>query len=164
MQQRFSRHRGGAVAVLLIVAASLLTGCASGFESPVLQPYTPGAGVNDRSGEVYGLNLVVVTTGEGRGTLVATLLNTAEDEDALVEVEVRPEDDRPVEASLAGDVPLPPDVLVQLHEEQAVTLSGAGLQPGLFVGVTLRFRRAAPISIQVPTETTEGPYAEIEVP
>lgn len=156
-------RRNGVAALLVGVLAPVLGGCASGFDSPVQEPYTPGVGTNDRGGDVYALNLVIVTDGEGSGTLVATLLNKAAADDTLVGVAVEAEDGRVIESSLLNKVPLPPEQLVQLHELSAVGVSGDDLRPGFFETVTLQFERADDVTLKVPTETDENAYADVEI-
>lgn len=157
------RLRRSTAALAVAVALPALAGCASNFGSQVQQPYTPGIGVYDKGGTAQGFNMVIVADGEGSGTLVATLLNQGEGTDRLVGVQVQAEGDRSVTAKLAGEIELPSEQLVQVHEEQAVTFSGEGMRPGFFVEVTLEFANAEPIERRMPIESDTGPYSDIVI-
>jgi hypothetical protein len=151
-------------AAALAAALPLLSGCASNFDSPVLQDYNPVTGVNVREDGVWGMNMLVVfDEASGRGTLVGTLLNTTRAEDRLVEASVTlgPDDEGELTSSLVrSSVPLPPERLVQLSDPQTVQVEGE-VEPGLFVGLTLQFQRSEPIEVQVPVVPPEAPYADV---
>ena len=147
----------------VVFALPVLSACASNFNTPVMQEYNPGIGINDRSSAVEAYNVVAVTNGSGEGTLVASLLNRSDDPDRLTGAELRAEDGRRVSAELAQPVQLPPGDLVQLHEQQAVTVSGNGLRPGFFLTLTLRFERADPVSLRIPTEPDDDPYEDVPI-
>jgi hypothetical protein len=151
-------------AAALVAAPALLSGCASNFDSPVLQDYNPVTGVNVREDGVWGMNmLVVLDERSGQGTLVGTLLNNTRPEDRLVEASVTlgPGDEGELTSSLVrSSVPLPPDRLVQLSDPQTLQVEGE-IEAGLFVGLSLQFQRSEPIEVQVPVVPLEGPYADV---
>jgi hypothetical protein len=160
-----ARRRRGLAVALVAAALPVLSGCASNFGSPVLQDDNPVTGVNVRQGGVWGLNMLVVLDESGQGTVVGALINNAARDDRLVEVTLEAERGRgPVRTSLVRQqVTLPPDQLVEMSEPPTVAVQG-DVQPGLFLGLTLRFQRAEPIQAQVPVMAPEGPYAEVTIP
>ncbi|MDQ4085491.1 MAG: hypothetical protein M3165_06685 [Actinomycetota bacterium] len=160
-----SRCRHGLVAVLAAAALALPSGCASGFDSPVLQDYNPAVGVNVRDGDVWAMNLLVVLSESGQGTLVGALLNKGRRTDRLVDATVQSEqDEEPVSSSmLRSSVPLTPGRLVEMSEPPTVAVEGT-VTPGRFVTVTLQFQRAEPVEVEVPVVAPEGPYEHVQLP
>ncbi|HEX2174841.1 MAG TPA: hypothetical protein VHG70_02930 [Nocardioidaceae bacterium] len=158
-------RRRRALAAAVAVALPLLSGCASGFDSPVLQDYNPAVGVNVRDDGVWGMNLLVVASESGRGTLVGVLLNKTRRTDRLVGATVESEQGAPPLQSsmLRPSVVLPPERLVQLDEPPTVQVQGEARQ-GLFVQLTLQFERSQPIQVQVPVVSPEGPYEDVPLP
>ncbi|HCB06836.1 MAG TPA: hypothetical protein DEQ43_21775, partial [Nocardioides bacterium] len=67
----------------LVLALPLLSSC--GFNKATDKIYTPGAGTNDRSGEVDILGAVVVAAQPDSGTFMATLSNKSKTEEASFE-------------------------------------------------------------------------------
>jgi hypothetical protein len=163
--RRAARHSRRLVAAAAIAASlPLLSGCASSFDSPVMQDYNPVTGVNVREDGVWGMNmLVVLDESSGQGTLVGTLLNTTRAEDRLVDasVAVEPDDQGELTSSMVEpSVSLPPDQLVQLSDPQTVQVEG-DIESGLFVGLTLQFERSEPIDVEVPVVSPGGAYADV---
>jgi hypothetical protein len=74
-QRRTSIRTTGALAVALLA----LTSC--GFDLATNQPYQPGVGSQELSGSVKVLAAVIVAAQPNEGTLVATLVSPATDED-----------------------------------------------------------------------------------
>jgi hypothetical protein len=163
--QPSQRLRRGVVAVLVAAALPLLSGCASGFDSPVLQHYNPTVGANIRNTEVYALNMLVVTDNHGSGTLVGSLLNKSAAPDTLVGATLRSEPgEPPVRSSMqTSSVTLTPEQLVDLSQPPTLAVRGDPT-PGLFVALTLRFQRAEPIHLQVPVVEDTGPYSKVPIP
>src|SRR4051812_23341056 len=87
---RFARRCGltRRIAALSVVAAlPLAAGCAAGRGAQTQQTYQPAVGSDDRDGQVYALNLLVVADDQGDGTLVGTLINQASCPDYVVEIQ-----------------------------------------------------------------------------
>jgi hypothetical protein len=150
------------------VAAALpaLSGCASNFDSPVLQQYNPSVGVDVRKGGVWGMNLLVVLPNSGgEGTLVGSLLNKSPRSDNLVAAVVRAE---PRQGTLRSQLVRPGMTLargrlVEMSDTTTVAVQG-DVEPGLFVDLTLQFARSRAIHTQVPVVPPEGPYAQVPLP
>jgi hypothetical protein len=160
------RLRRGVAAAVVAAALPALSGCASGFDSPVLQSYNPTVGANVRGGDVYALNMLVVASDSGSsGTLVGALLNKAATRDALVAAGVRAQPGEPQVRSsmLTSSVPLLPERLVEVSEPPTVVVRG-DLTPGRFVTLTLAFRRAEQIRVQVPVVEHDDPYDQVPLP
>ena len=155
----------GLVAVLVAATLPLLSGCACGFDSPVMQHYNPTVGANIRNPDVYALNMTLVTSDSGRGTLVGSLLNKAPTRDALVGAAVRSEPGEPAVRSsmLTSNVPLMPERLVDLSQPPTLAVRGDPT-PGRFIGLTLQFRHAQPVHVQIPVVENTGPYSEVPIP
>jgi hypothetical protein len=163
------RHSSGCRRLLAaaFVAATLpaLSGCASNFGSPVLQPYNPSVGVDVRRDGVWGMNMLVVLDSSGEGTLVGGLLNQSRQTDRLVAAVVRAE---PRQGALRSTLTRPgatlqPGRLVEMSDPTTVAVQG-DVTPGLFVDLTLQFERSRTIHTQVPVVPPEGPYAQVPLP
>jgi hypothetical protein len=160
------RLRRAVAAVLVAAALPALSGCASGFDSPVLRDYNPVVGVNVRDGEVWGMNMLVVLPESGRGTLVGALLNKGNVSDRLVgaTVSLPQNDTATVQSTMErSSVTLPPEQLVELSDPTTVAVEGDAA-PGHFVDLTLQFQRAEPIRVKVPVVDAAGAYAEVPLP
>ena len=67
---RRSTRRRRRLAVAAALIAPLLAGCGTGFQAQTNQIYQPGPGISVRDDGVYAINTLIVTDGEGNGTLV----------------------------------------------------------------------------------------------
>jgi len=161
-----SRCRRLLAAAFVAAVLPALSGCASSFDSPVLQPYNPSVGVDVRRDGVWGMNMMVVLPNSGgEGTLVGALLNQSRRSDRLVAAVVRAE---PRQGSLRSTLVRPgatlqPGRLVEMSDPTTVAVQG-DVTPGLFVDLTLQFARSKTIHTQVPVVPPEGPYAQVPLP
>ncbi|MPZ97468.1 MAG: hypothetical protein GEU96_21765 [Propionibacteriales bacterium] len=163
MPHATDRLRRSVVVVAAAAALPVLSACASNFGSPVLQPYTPSVGVNDRDTDIDALDVFIVANESGAGTLVGAIVNQADEEDSLVGVTVT-EKDAEITVAIAGDsAELPAGELVQLADEPSVSLTGDALTPGAFVEVSLDFQNGDTITFEVPVVANDGHYADVEV-
>jgi copper(I)-binding protein len=152
------RSRFTLAAVALVVPA--LAGCSTNFSAPTDQVYTPAAGVNDRSGEVYVLNALVVSPADGTGTVIATLVNNdAVHPDKLVKVTVDGTDARIDTA--AGGADIAAGGHNNLGASGAVTASAPSIVAGTFVDVTFTFQRAEAITVEALVVPHEGDFADV---
>lgn len=157
-------HRRHLVQSALLVAAGMSLGLSScGFDTQTEQVYTPGEGVNNRSGNVDVLHALVVSGEDGSGTVVAALVNNDEaSDDALVAV-TGSGDDQSVSAS-GGPVTVPAGELVQLADEGGVSVSAERIEPGRFVSLSFEFESSESVSLIVPVVDAEGDYADVPLP
>lgn len=142
--------------------APVVSSC--GFAMPTDRVYTPGVGVNERSGSVDVLNALVVSGAEGSGSLVATLVNNdgAED-DALTRV-VGAGQDAGISIRLQRPVRLHAGGAVSLSDQSEISVEGGAVEPGAFVALTFSFERGESVTVEVPVVARRGPYADIAVP
>jgi hypothetical protein len=165
-RRQSARCRRLLAAAFVAAALPALSGCASNFGSPVLQPYNPSVGVDVRRDGVWGMNmLVVLPSSGGQGTLVGALLNQSGQTDRLVAAEVSAE---PRQGSMSSTLVRPgaalePGRLVEMSDPTTVAVQG-DVTPGLMVDLTLQFQRSRAIHTQVPVVTPTGPYAQVPLP
>ena len=152
-------RRSIAAAVLLV---PVLASC--GFNEPTDRVYTPGVGVNERSGTVDVLHALVVSGADGSGTIVATLSNNdVRESDALTRITGSGED-AALAVTLEGPVEIPAGGSVSLADETEVSVEGQSLTAGTFVELTFSFERGENVVVEVPVVARRGDYAEIPVP
>jgi hypothetical protein len=145
------------------VAAPLLASCGTGFQAQTNQIYQPGPGISDRTDGVYVLNALVVTDGQGHGTLVGALINQRARPDRLESVTVKSDSGAPLKASiLSGTLALLPQRSVQLADTGDVRVSGK-LVAGAFCSLSLTFHNAAPVAIQIPIVAKTSAFANVQV-
>ena len=154
----------------LVCATTALAGagaCGSNFNAQTQQQYQAAEGISDREGDVYAINTLVVTVGEGNGTVVAALINQAATEDTLQSVTAA-DGDKPMRVLPLpeGGIVLPSSRLVQLASDAAVRIRSDTLRAGYFVTLTFTFANAAPLELDVPVVTADeegSPYADVPV-
>lgn len=154
------RHRRRIVAATASALLTLgLTGCYADAGDD-----EPSVGQVERTETVTASNLAFVSGGEGRATLVGTLLNEGEETDRLVDVDAET-DSGPVEVELVrGPVELPVDESVRLAPDPSVLITSDDLRQGYRVELELTFARSRSISTTVTVESQTGPYADVEIP
>jgi copper(I)-binding protein len=160
--RRRIRRRAALVGVVVV---PWLTACGSGFHAESNQIYQPGPGITVRhQGGVYTLNAFVVTDGNGHGTLVGALINQRAQPDALVSVRtsIVPSGKALKTTLQGGPITLAPHHSVQLANSGAVRLEGA-LAAGSYVSVTLTFRQAAPIKVEIPILSRSAEFDKVPV-
>lgn len=149
---------------LLTLTLPLIAGCGAGFGAQTQQVYQPADGVTVRSSMVYVVNALVVTDGDGNGTVVVALINQAAEADQLISLTAEGTAGDPVEVTpIPADFTLAPGESVQTAETSTLRLSGPELKPGGLVTLTFEFKRAAPVSVEVPVAPQSTDYADVEV-
>jgi copper(I)-binding protein len=148
------------------LATALVAGCSANFDAQTNQIYQPAAGSNNRDGDVYVLDALVVTDGTGLGTISAGLVNEGDRADALVGVSPdSPAGNRVRGMILTNGVDLPSLKLVQLSDAGDVILSAdKPLNVGGSIEVTFTFRNAAPVTLDLPIVLNSGDFARVPVP
>ncbi len=142
-------------------AVPVLASC--GFDAPTDQMYTPGVGVNVRTGTVDVLHAAVVSDTDGSGTVIAALVNNnQENADRLVEV-AGAEDDASITVESGGGADLDAGGAYQLADEGEITVTGGQVQAGRFVTLTFTFERGASVTSPVPVVARSGDFAEVPV-
>lgn len=147
------------VAVVALVLAPVVSSC--GFDAPTDQVYTPGEGVNERSGSVDVLHALIVSGSEGSGTVIAGLSNNDQASgDALTEVAGAGEDSG-LSVRFRSPVELDEGGSVQLADETPIFVEGERVKPGNFVELTFTFENGEPVTLEVPVVERTGDYADV---
>lgn len=152
------------IAVALAAGSLLLAGCTGrGFDATVLQDYAPADGTQDRTGDIYALDVLVVANDDGAGTLVTGLVNQSGNPQELTGVRVNSSQGE-VRATIAGgSVPLPDRSLVKLEDGPKVSLEGPGLSPGYTVQITFEFSDSTPVTLDVPVMPQSEQYSDVTI-
>jgi hypothetical protein len=134
----------------MVFLLPLLGAC--GFNYQTDQVYQPGVGVNNRDGTVDVLGSVVVSSVDGSGTFVASLVNKdSENDDQLVSA--TGED---LQVQLAAPVDVKAGSLVNLADSGAISVEGDTVTAGKFARITLGFESGQKTEVNVPVV----PYSE----
>lgn len=151
--------RRSIAAAALLVAAPMLASC--GFGEQTDQVYNAAAGVDNRSGSVYVLNALIVSGSKGSGTVVASLVNTDEQNgDALTGITG---DGLTVNGPTRTAVPAGDNV--NLSTQGSYSASGQRIVPGRFVKLTFTFQRAQQVTLDVPVMSSSNPdYSGVPLP
>lgn len=164
--------------VIGVAAATLplLAGCAANFGAQTQVQYQPGVGSNDRDGDVYVINALVVADDEGNGTVVTTLINQTSDTDFVTGFQATDSDGGGLqtsrlprlEGSEATDAPergleLTSQTAVKVPDDSTLQLSGEAVTPGTVATLSLTFQDAAPLDIEVPVVAEGTVYDGITV-
>ena len=148
-----TRRRLAAVAMALLVPT--LGACGFGYQTD--QVYQPGVGVNNRDGSVDVLGAVVVSSTDGEGTFVASLVNKSDTDDSLESM--TGED---LQVQLSAPVEVKADTLVNLADTGAVSVTGDSVEPGKFVRLTLQFEGGQTTEVNAPVVPDEDEFSEVE--
>jgi hypothetical protein len=147
------RLAAGAMALLVPVLG------ACGFSEQTDQVYQPAVGSDNRAGSVDVLGAVVVSSLNGEGTFVASLVNNNQDkEDTLVTMT-----GDGLEVSLAAPVKIPAGGLVNLADTGAVSVTGEAVQPGKFARLTLTFESGQKTRMNVPVVPYSGDFNDVRL-
>jgi len=146
-------QRRTAFAALLLAPA--LAAC--GFGAQTDQVYQAATGIDDRSGEVYLLNALIVSGADGSGTFSATLSNRSG------ATELTGIEGDGVTASMEP-VPVAAGASVNLAEDGAVSILGDEVEAGGFVSLTLEFTNGQSTEVTVPVVRHEDEYADVPLP
>ena len=149
---------------LLIAALSIsLSGCGAGLnaETRNIKQVTDGveATVNTEGNNIKVVNLLVVETAQGAGVLVGTLVNSLDQEDALLGVAINAQI-----ASLTGSNVLAKNKPV-IFEGPSANIKAVvpilGAKAGQRVQVTMFFARAGEVTVQAIIRDQRDDYAGI---
>ncbi|MCW2841431.1 MAG: hypothetical protein JWR55_2914 [Aeromicrobium sp.] len=138
-------------AALAVTAGLTLTACGTSFGAQTNKVYQPAVGANER-GEVEAHNTQLVGNADGSATLSAAVVNTLDEEQTLLSVEVEDAEGQSltVRAPKAA-LPLSPQLLTTLGSDgSGVYVVAEGAEPGDYVTVTLTFSESSPLTIETP--------------
>ncbi len=173
---RMRRHKVRRLATVLIAASLVaISGCAANFSAQTQAIYQPALGSDDRSGDVFVLNALVLADGEGNGTLVTTLINQTSPTDFLtgmtakmlggggVDVGALPTVTSTVANAPSTGIELPTQAAVKLPDDGLIQLHAADLAAGGYLTLSLTFKEAAPLDVDVPVIAESSTYDGITV-
>jgi hypothetical protein len=145
-------RRRVAVAALLLLVPTL---AACGFGEQTDAVYQAATGVNSRTGQVWILNALIVSSTDGTGTFAGSLVNESQTKPAtLVSV-----------SSADGNVSVkvPAGSLVDMGRAGAVRLTDSAITPGSFVPLTFTFDNGQIVKVDMPVVEHSGDYAAVPV-
>ena len=143
--------------VLLLVPA--LGACGFGFGYQTDQVYQPGVGTDYRDGQVDVLASVVVSSTDGEGTFVASLVNKDTENDDILQ-QVTGED---VDVQLQAPIEVPAGTLVNLADTGAIAVQGETVEAGAWVRLTLTFASGETAEVNAPVVPHDAEYSEVEL-
>lgn len=150
----------------VVAAASLVllvpTLGACGFSFQTDKVYQPSVGVNDRSGQVDVLGAVIVSGIDGQGTLVASLANKSQTRSETLTSVAAADSTAGITTRIDKPITVGPGALVNLADQGAISITGAGITPGPFVRLVLGFDSGQQVDVDVPVVPQSGYYADIE--
>jgi hypothetical protein len=151
----------------LLLLAPILGAC--GFGAQTDQPYQAAVGVNDRTGDVYVLNALIVSGTDGSGTFAGTLVNKT---DALVQV--GPVTGEGITSETGGGDTLTVPAFGKNNLGEAgetvppakLTIAGSkdAIVPGKYVKLTLTFSSGPPVTMTVPVVGVTADYTDVPLP
>jgi len=147
------------LALLLITTA--LAGCGSSQSAVTRNIKQVTDGVDAQSGEIKLRNLLIVKTDKSEGVLVATVVNTADEADAIVGIALGGAM-ATVAAKSSELVKNKPIIFVGDSANADAYISGFNKSAGERIGVTFTFTKAAPITVDALVVNGEGIYKELK--
>jgi hypothetical protein len=149
---------------VLPLALPVLSSCTVNFNEQTDQVYNPSAGVDDRSGQVDVLNALVVSGGEGSGTVVATLVNNDQTRADKLRSVSGSGADASLKVTPGGATNIAAGGLLNLATDGRIVVRGDQVKPGGTVSLTFSFERAKAITVDAPVLPNTGAYADVRVP
>ena len=152
-------RRSLATASAVLALAVPLSSC--GFDYATERDYTPGAGTNNREGDVDILSAVVVSGQENSGTLITTLSNNSDEANTLSGITgervvttagVEP---TPVEFAGFEPVEVPAGGLINFADPALNIRATGEFGAGNFLELTFEFEEGDPVTMTVPVVDNE---------
>ncbi|WP_205473429.1 hypothetical protein [Nocardioides sp. SYSU D00038] len=153
-------RRSLALSTGALLATLALSSC--GFDLGTDQPYTPGAGVNERGEAVDVLSAMIVAGRDDAGTFIAGLANgDPESEDSLEQLAGG--DDATLETAEFEPIEVGPGGYVSLADEGGIQVTG-DFTVGQVVPVVLTFASGETFELRAPVVRACHEYADVELP
>jgi len=125
------------------------------------QVYQPAVGVNNRDGVVDVLAAVVVSSTDGKGTFVASLVNSdLEQPDTLTGI--APAEGTDAQVQLSAPIEIAPEGIVNLADSGAVSVVGESIAPGGFVRLVLTFQSGQETEVNAPVVDNAEEFSDIQ--
>ena len=162
------RSRLRAVALIVAVATTGLSGCSFLYQAETQRPVTTADGVWTNTGDLGVRGLLAVSDEPGHGALLGMVVNNGSADDRLVGVDVGG-----TEVTPAPDIPIPAGRSVQLGQrgpdfDDATTpvlaLSGPTVTPGGTTTIRLSFENAPAVTLTVLVVDRDGDFGDVPVP
>jgi hypothetical protein len=131
-----------------LALATVLSSC--GFDYSTDRVYTPGAGTNDRDGQVDVLAAVVVSAQEGSGTFIASFSNNDPTNTATVSSIAGAGDDASIQVKDFQPIQVDAGGLVNLATDGGVVLEGDQVASGAFLDLEIGFGDGTSEQLHVP--------------
>lgn len=135
----------------------MLAGCGAGHNSITIKPYTPTDGNQAQSDAVKVRNFLVVAEADGSGSIIGTVVNAADQSDAITSITIN---NAPV-ISAPSVLPLAKNVPVIFGGESANAtgfVPALGARAGQLVPVTITFANAAPVDFTAVVREPTGEF------
>ena len=154
------RRRIRLVAGALILALPLLTSC--GFGKATDKVYTPGAGTNNRAGDVKVLAAVVAAAQPDSGTFIASFSNNGDEDAELTEVVGAGEWTDLTVSEIDPPVELAPGGFVNLAIEGGIPITG-DFEAGDVMELTFNFASGETVTMDVPVVYACDVYEGLDI-
>ena len=152
------RSRAAAVAVMALVAVLPTAGCYQTYENTVSVQGPTGNGVDVTVGPLLVQDTTLVASADGKqASLIFTIVNDGDEADALTAATVTGAAATITTAPLA--VAARSAVAVGGPSPAQVTVPNLTVPAGSYTEVTLAFRNAGSVTVEVPVVPSEGYYA-----
>ncbi len=156
-------HLRRSLALTTAAVALATVGLSScGFDNATDRKYTPGAGVNQRDGEVDVLSAVIVSSTAGSGTFVASLSNDSLDNEVtMTSLTLTAEGATP---ATFEPIVIKRGALVNLADPAADIKLTGDFAAGDFVKVAVGFDNGETTELDVNVVTNAGYYSDLDGP
>lgn len=150
---------------LALVSALTLSGCAAGFDAATSAQGNSGNGRTADVGSIQIRNAVIVVDAQTQlnASLVATIINTADEADALKSIEIDP-----AITPTFSEVVLEKNraVSVGYNSEISILLTtvGKSLAPSQFIDLTLVFANNESIKMSLLVVSNTDYYSDVKIP
>jgi copper(I)-binding protein len=144
------------LAVILIITTTT-TGCGSGQSAVTRNIKQVTDGAEAESNGVKLRNVLIVKTDKSEGVLVATIVNTTDEVDSIVGIEIG-DAMATVVAKSSELVKNKPIIFVGDSANADAFIPGLNNNAGDRIGITFRFTKAAPVTISALVVNSEGIY------
>jgi hypothetical protein len=141
-------------------AAALLAACGTGLNAQTQQWYDPTDGTStdpQSSADAMAVRDLIVVSDGSDARVLATVVNTTDSEDEVVEVRVAGES-----ADLDGDFLAAPGSVLRIGEpaDTVAQVDGVGVEPGLLTDVEIRFASAPAVTLEAIVRAPARYYSD----
>ena len=146
--------------VSAVVIATLLTGCGAGKTAATSQIKQVTDGVEGQAGSIKIRNLLIVKQEDGAGVLVGTLVNWADESDAITSINIEGQEAtiNAKSLNLAKNLPV---IFVGDSANADASIAQLNDVVGHRVPVVIKFAKASPVTLDALIVQADGIYADI---